>query len=251
MAHAWIIGNGPSKYEWDLKTLGPITYGANISMVNDCLQQNCYLSYLFSGDPWACYDIIASGYPKNGKCLFYDWTPIDMHNGTVLPELVIPEFCANWTRVEINPEVRDSASHWHFYATSQSDYDLAKENNYACDYWQPNAFYICWIPADYQIETLSTDSTVTALNKNRFEEPDADARPPSGARMLDHALRNDDVDSIEIIGFDALAGVYNTTGSLTRTDHADRAFGQDWMKFYDQIIDSYPKKDIIWHTKKD
>ena len=87
--------------------------------------------------------------------------------------------------------------------------------------------------------------------EDRFEECDADKRPPSGARMLDHALRNDDVDSIEVIGFDALAGVYNTTGSLTRTDHADRVYGQDWIKFYDQIIDSYPKKDIIWHTKKD
>ena len=45
MAHAWIIGNGPSKYKWDLKTLGPITYGSN-SIFNDCLQQDFQLSYL-------------------------------------------------------------------------------------------------------------------------------------------------------------------------------------------------------------
>ena len=75
MAHAWIIGNGPSKYKWDLKALGPITYGSN-SIFNDCLQQDFQLSYLFSGDPWYCYDIIASDYPKKGKCIFYDWKPV-------------------------------------------------------------------------------------------------------------------------------------------------------------------------------
>ena len=251
MAHAWIIGNGPSKYKWDLKALGPITYGSN-SIFNDCLQQDFQLSYLFSGDPWYCYDIIASDYPKKGKCIFYDWNPVDINGGLALPEMVIPEFCENWKRVEINPEARESASHWHFYATSQSDYESAKENNYACDYWQPDAFYVCWIPADHQIESISsTDTAVIELNKDRFQERDADARPPSGARALEHALRNDDVDSIEIIGFDALDGVYNTTSDKFRNDQVERSYGHDWVKFYDQIIDSYPKKDIVWHTKKD
>ena len=246
----WIIGNGPSKNEWDYRNLDGIVYGCN-SLYKDCFENDWLCDYLVVCDPWYQFEVVASEYPLRGKCLFFNYHPVPymsdgLHADMLDPSVVMSEtLAAGYDQYEHNPQHKAIAKEWLFYATSAEDYERAVERGSTTKYWGPNKQYICWVPEGSLIAGLTSDVLKVAVQE---EEKIA---PPAGAWALEHALFNDVIDTIEIIGFDALAGTYSTTSNWYSNDHDNKQYGTEWKKIYDSVIEASPKKDIIWHTKKD
>ena len=169
-----------------------------------------------------------------------------LHTEMLDPSVVMSEtLAAGYDQYEHNPQHKAIAKEWLFYATSAEDYERAVERGSTTKYWGPNKQYICWVPDGSLIEGLTSDILKVAVQE---EEKIA---PPAGAWALEHALLNDAIDTIEIIGFDALAGTYSTTSNWYSNDHDNKQYGTEWKKIYDSVIEASPKKDIIWHMKKD
>ena len=150
-------------------------------------------------DPWYQFEVVASEYPLRGKCLFFNYHPVPymsdgLHADMLDPSVVMSEtLAAGYDQYEHNPQHKETAKEWLYYATSAEDYERAVERGSTTKYWGPNKQYICWVPEGSLIEGLTSDVLKVAVQE---EEKIA---PPAGAWALEHALFNDVIDTIEII----------------------------------------------------
>ena len=121
----YVLGNGPSRDRSKTRYDG-VTYGCN------SIHTEMDVDVLVVIDAWYQFEVIASGYPIDHKCLFGDWNPMPVG---VKPEDLNPP---NYDLHEYNPEDRRTADSWCYYATSTADYEKAKAEGYAMSYWKPD-----------------------------------------------------------------------------------------------------------------
>jgi len=229
---AYVIGNGPSRRELDLSSLNGRVYGCN----------TLYLEYapdvLVCADPWYQFGIVMAGYPAGNKCVFVGWNPVPAE----VPPEALPNLWAQYEPYEVNPAMKPDAEWWVTYAIDETAYQnaLAMSINVPA-YWQPNRAYICWVPRGFLIEPLSSEVLpITAPNG---------MMPPSGAYALDLALASD-VQRVEVYGFDALVGVWETSSNQYRNDHqlvGDSERQIPWHEWYSRV-ERHHGKEVIWHT---
>ena len=243
---AWIIGNGPSRRAWDLRELrGGIVYGCN-SLYEEFLPDR-----LVSCDPWEQWPIVKAVLPCT--CLFLNYSPIPM---AIYPDTFLPgEYPQMQTQYDFNPEHKRDAISWLCYSSSAKDYAKAEAGGYAPAYWAPDTTYVCYITAEHNIQDLATQwPRVTQGPDNPYIDPisgkEMPETAPAGAYALEHALKDTTIDTIEIIGFDALAGVYKTSSDKFKSDHETVKRGHSWRHYYDILLQQYDK-EVIWHTQKD
>jgi flavodoxin len=189
-------------------------------------------------DVWYQFEVIASGYPADHKCMFGDWNPMPVG---VKPEDLNPP---DYDLYEYNPEDRRTADSWCYYATSTADYEKAKAEGYAMSYWKPDCGYVCWVSEGYKIKEV-----------NYGVIPIGDLKPPSGAYALQEALKSGH-DRVEVFGFDSIAGVFSTTSTIAFKEHdspndiiEDRM--DKWINYYKTVTEQYEEIEVIWHTKED
>ena len=240
----WIIGNGPSRNEWDYRNLNGIVYGCN-TLYEDCLSHDWLCDYMVVSDPWYQFDVVASEYPLRGECLFFNYHPVPVVPG-ILGEMLDPSVIMGkpieygYEQYYHNPQHKANAIEYIYYATSAENWEnYTARGHHKFNYWGPNKAYVCWVPEGSKINLIESD-VLGHMDSI-----------PSGAWALDHALLNDAIDTIEVIGFDSLSGIYNTTSNIYFDGHEEEEHGKDWVKYYDMVIEARPKKDITWHTKKD
>ena len=226
----YVLGNGPSRDRSRTHYNG-VTYGCN------SIHKELDVDVLVVMDAWYQFEVIASGYPADHKCLFGDWNLMPVE---VPPESLNPP---NYDLYEYNPEDRKRATDWCYYATSAADYDKAKIENYALPYWKPDCGYICWVGGGYKIKEV-----------NYGVIPIGDLRPPSGAYALQEALKSGH-DRVEVFGFDSIAGVFSTTSTIAFKDHDSKndiieERMDKWISFYKTIAEHYNEIEIIWHSNK-
>jgi hypothetical protein len=163
---AWIIGNGPSRKGIDLKELEGTTFGCN------ALYRDFTPDYLVSGDAGVIKEICASGYPKNNKCIFPDWSPIPID----YKESLLEEF-------------------------RHGDYEIYDDN--------PNAYHYVQIFGDEnkeskQVHVVGCDPLwkIESMTGPK-EDPEFSVNFFCGSNALAHACYKG-FDKINLLGFDSV-----------------------------------------------
>jgi len=226
----YVLGNGPSR-DRNRTHYDGVTYGCN------SIHTELNVDVLVCMDAWYQFEVIASGYPADHKCLFGDWNPLPVE---ISPESLNPP---NYDLHEYNPKDRETATDWYYYATSAEDYKKSIDEKYTMSYWKPDCGYVCWVGEGYKIKEV--DYGVI---------PIGDLRPPSGAYALQEALKRGH-DRVEVFGFDSIAGVFSTTSKIAYNSHDSENGGviqtrmDKWMVFYNTITEHYNEIEIVWHKK--
>ena len=226
----YVLGNGPSR-DRNRKQYDGVTYGCNN------IHKEMDVNVLVSMDAWYQFEVIASGYPAEHECLFGGYNPMPI--GVPPEDLNPPHYGIHY----YNPEDRKYADNWYYYATSASDYERAKKENYAMPYWKPDCGYLCWVREGYKIKEV--DYGVLPIGNQ--------LRPPSGVYALQEALRGGH-DVVEVIGFDSIAGVFSTSSQITAKNHdeVDSTIQErmnTWVDYYKTVAQHYNEIEIIWQKQ--
>lgn len=233
--HCIVIGNGPSK-ELLLERIWEEKYKKNIVSAYTIIGCNrvysgvaaVSLDLLLAADVWCQYDVVKDKYPRKNRCKFVRWNPMPIE--TYSKEF-IETISPGYDIVEYNPEQKEEATEWMYYATSDDNISTSAEG--AIEYWKPECGYVCWIPAGYQID-----------NTTEF----IDESCPTGAYALKEALEGG-FNKIDVYGFDSIAGVYASSTQEYYDSHEEKKMGLDFIKWYDIIMKDCPEKtEVKWHT---
>ena len=133
--------------------------------------------------------------------------------------------------------MKNNAIGWYYYSTgnmiSKSWEKYTKDRP---DYWHQNRVYVCYVPESMNIHNIEQ------IESGEYR------LAPTGAYALHLACH--EADSIDIYGFDSVAGSMSTVSDYDTSIHGQEQ-SDHFLSWYKRIMERHSDVEFRWHTKKD